>query len=90
MKRQLLFINGHLNTGGVDYRTNPESQSHLKLTPRIMDEYHNKRWVLDFYQQKPPCMYREPKPNSPKLASSSSISSTMGTFMATILMTVIL
>lgn len=33
------------------YRTNPESQSHLKLTPRIMDEYHNKKWVLDFYEQ---------------------------------------
>lgn len=42
------------------YRTNPESQSHLKLTPRIMDEYHNKRWVLDFYQQ-----------NAPKYASKA-------------------
>lgn len=36
------------------YRINPESQSHLRLTPRIMDEYHNKRWVLDFYQQNAP------------------------------------
>lgn len=36
------------------YRTNPESQSHLKLTPRIMDEYHNKHWVLKFYEQNNP------------------------------------
>lgn len=42
------------------YRTNPESQSHLKLTPRIMDEYHNKRWVHDFYLQ-----------NAPKYASKA-------------------
>lgn len=33
------------------YRSNPESQSHLKLTPRIMDEYHNKKWVVEFYEK---------------------------------------
>lgn len=33
------------------YRTNPESQSHIKLTPRIMDEYYNKLWVLEFYEK---------------------------------------
>lgn len=36
------------------YRTNPESQSHLKLTTRIMDEYYNKRWVLEFYEKNEP------------------------------------
>lgn len=33
------------------YRTNMQSQSHLRLTPRIMDEYHNKMWVVEFYKQ---------------------------------------
>lgn len=33
------------------YRTNLESQSHLKLTPRIMDEFYNKKWVLEFYEK---------------------------------------
>ena len=31
------------------YRNNPNSQSHIKLTPRIMDEYYNKKWVVDYY-----------------------------------------
>ena len=33
------------------YRTNMLSQSHLRLTPRIMDEYHNKLWVVEFYNR---------------------------------------
>ena len=33
------------------YRTNPQSQSHLRLSPRIMEEYYNKLWVLEFYRQ---------------------------------------
>ena len=33
------------------YRTNMLSQSHLRLTPRIMDEYYNKLWVVEFYRK---------------------------------------
>ena len=33
------------------YRTNPTGQSHLKLTPRIMEEFYNKKWVNDFYEK---------------------------------------
>lgn len=36
------------------YRTNPESQSHVRLSPRIMDEYRNKKWVLGFYDNNAP------------------------------------
>lgn len=36
------------------YRNNPNSQSHLKLTPRIMDEYYNKLWVADYYATNKP------------------------------------
>lgn len=41
------------------YRTNMQSQSHLRLTPRIMDEYHNKLWVVEFYQKNQSAYYRQ-------------------------------
>ncbi|MGN1264808.1 MAG: glycosyltransferase family 2 protein [Muribaculaceae bacterium] len=37
-----------------NYRNNPNSQSHLKLTPRIMGEYYNKLWVADYYATNKP------------------------------------
>lgn len=36
------------------YRTNPSGQSHVKLTPRIMEEFHNKNWVREFYEKNNP------------------------------------
>ena len=36
------------------YRSNPNSQSNLKLTPRIMDEFYNKFWVMEFYEKNNP------------------------------------
>lgn len=41
------------------YRTNMLSQSHLRLTPRIMDEYHNKLWVVEFYWRNQSAYYRQ-------------------------------
>lgn len=36
------------------YRTNPSGQSHVKLTPRIMEEFHNKNWVREYYEKNNP------------------------------------
>lgn len=36
------------------YRANSTSQSHYGLSSRIMDEYYNKKWVLDYYEQQAP------------------------------------
>ena len=36
------------------YRPNPFSQSKLRLTSHIMDEYYNKEWVVEFYEQHNP------------------------------------
>ena len=40
------------------YRNNPNSQSHIRLSPRIMEEYYNKKWVLDYYKQNNPLSKR--------------------------------
>lgn len=41
------------------YRTNMLSQSHLRLTPRIMDEYYNKLWVVEFYRKNQSVYYTQ-------------------------------
>ena len=43
------------------YRNNPNSQSHIRLSPRIMEEYYNKKWVLDYYKQNNPLYINQAK-----------------------------
>lgn len=43
------------------YRANEQGQSHIRLSPRIMEEYYNKKWVLDYYKQNNPLYINQAK-----------------------------